>query len=81
MVEAIRNEYIRCPIGVHKSLIHKVFEVKSKLKPEFLSESSNKIKELVSEHGRAFITEQSETNSLSFSGDTPVDDYNKWEGS
>lgn len=80
-VEAIRNEHIKSPLGVHKSLSYKVFEIKNKLKPEFLSKSGNEIKEIVDKNGRAFITERVESNILSFSGDTPVDDYSKWDGS
>ncbi|MFK8055205.1 MAG: MBL fold metallo-hydrolase [Saprospiraceae bacterium] len=81
IVEAIRNEHVKAPIGVHKSLSYKVFERKKKLKPEFLSKSSSEIKSIVELHGRDFITNESETNIISFSGDTPVDDYSKWDGS
>lgn len=80
-VEAIRNEHIKCPVGIHKSLSYKVFEIKRKLKPEFKSTSSSEIKKVVDKHGRDFITEKMETNIISFSGDTPVDDYGKWDGS
>jgi len=80
-VEAIRNEHVKSPLGVHKSLSYKVFEIKNKLKPEFLSKTSNEIKEIVEKNGRGFITERLESNILSFSGDTPVDDYSKWDGS
>lgn len=80
-VEAIRNEHIKSPLGIHKSLSYKVFEIKHKLKSEFLSKSGNEIKEIVDMNGRDFITERVESNTLSFSGDTPVDDYSKWDGS
>ena len=80
-VEAIRNEHVKSPLGVHKSLSYKVFEIKNKLKSEFSSRSGKEIKEIVDKNGRDFITERVETNILSFSGDTPVDDYSKWDGS
>lgn len=80
-VEAIRNEHVKSPLGIHKSLSYKVFEIKNKLKPEFLSRSGNEIKDIVDKKGRDFITERVESNILSFSGDTPVDDYSKWDGS
>ncbi len=80
-VEAIRNEHIKCSKGVHKSLSYKVYEVKDKLKPEFLGKSNSDIKDVVINKGREFITEKFETNIISFSGDTPVDDYSKWDGS
>lgn len=81
VVEAIRNEHVKCPLGIHKSLSYKVYEIKNKLKPEFQSKSSSEIKEIVNKSGRDFITEQIQTNIISFSGDTPVDDYAKWDGS
>lgn len=81
VVEALRNEHVKCPVGIHKSLSYKVYELKNKLKPEFLSMSGDEIKQVVATKGRGFITEQMATNILSFSGDTPVDDYDKWDGS
>lgn len=80
-VEAIRNEHVKSPLGVHKSLSYKVFEIKNKLKAEFQSKSGQEIKEIARTKGREFITERVESNILSFSGDTPVDDYSKWDGS
>ncbi len=81
LVEAIRNEHVKSPIGINKSLSYKVIEIKKKLKTEFLSKSSNEIKEIARENGKDFITERIESNIISFSGDTPVDDYAKWDGS
>jgi len=80
-VEALRNEHVQCPIGVHKSLSYKVFEVKQKLKAEFLGLPGAEIGALAKEKGKDFISETIRTNLLSFSGDTPVDDYAKWDGS
>lgn len=81
VVKALRNEHIKSPIGMHKSLSYKVFEVKNKLKAEFQSKSGKEIKEIAREKGREFITDKIESNILSFSGDTPVDDYSKWDDS
>ncbi len=80
-VEAIRNEHIDCPVGVHKSLSYKVFETKNKLKPEFQAFTSDQIKNIAQEKGREFLTEITRKNIISFSGDTPVDDYSKWDHS
>ncbi len=33
-IQAIRNEHIQSPIGIHKSLSYKLYETKEKLKPE-----------------------------------------------
>jgi len=80
-VEAIRNEHIPATIGIHKSLSYKIFETKTKLKSEFQKVESTEIKRIVDEKGRDYITEKVRNNIISFSGDTPVDDYNKWDGS
>lgn len=80
VVEANRNEHVKSPIGVHKSFGYKILEIKNKLKAEFQSKSGAEISEIVKLHGRDFITESVENNILSYSGDTPVDDYEKWDG-
>ncbi|MEL7146176.1 MAG: MBL fold metallo-hydrolase [Bacteroidota bacterium] len=81
VVEAMRNEHIKCPVGVHKSLSYKAYEVKHKLKPEFLTLSGREIKDLITQKGREYAMQPVRTNIVSFSGDTPVDDYAKWDGS
>ena len=80
-VQAVRNEHIKSPIGIHKSLSYKLYETKSKLKPEFQNLDSIEIKKIVNQKGRDHITETHKKNIISFSGDTPVDDYAKWDGS
>jgi len=80
-VQAIRNEHVKCDIGIHKSLSYKVFETRQKLKPEFQHLSSKEIQEIVYTKGRLALTETVKQNIISFSGDTPVDDYEKWNHS
>lgn len=80
-VQAIRNEHVRADIGIHKSLSYKVFETKKKLKSEFQSLSGKEIQAIASTKGRDFLTETVKTNVISFSGDTPVDAYEKWNHS
>lgn len=81
VVEATRNEHVPCEQGVQKSLSYKVFEVKKKLKKEFRALSGQEIKSLVDQHGREFISDEIRKNIISFSGDTPVDDYSTWDSS
>lgn len=81
VVESIRNEHINCKKGIHKSLSFNVIELKQKLKPKFQTLSNKEIADLVKLHGSEFITEEIENNIISYSGDTPVDDYSKWDGS
>ena len=80
-VQAIRNEHIKAEKGVHKSLSYKVFETKKKLKPEFHQFNSKQIQEIANTKGRDFLTQTLAQNVISFSGDTPVDDYEKWNHS
>jgi len=81
LVEAIRNEHVPCEMGIHKSLSYKVFTVKRKLKAEFQACSGDEIKAIVQQYGRDYISNEVRRNLVSFSGDTPVDDYSKWQDS
>ncbi|MEL6846172.1 MAG: MBL fold metallo-hydrolase, partial [Bacteroidota bacterium] len=80
-VEAQRNEHIAVPQGVNKSLSYKVFTSKRKLKPEFAGLSNAELQRLAIKEGREALTEEFRRNVISFSGDTPVDDYDKWDQS
>lgn len=77
-VEAIRNNHVNAAPGVFKSLGYKVYQLKSKLKPEYLNLQQDEVKRLVGQLGKENITEQHRTNLLTYSGDTPVDDMAKW---
>jgi len=80
-VEAIRNEHIASPQNIFKSLSFKLFQTKQKLKREFIHLDGKSIKELIATKGRDSIMETINTNILSYAGDTPVDDYSKWDHS
>jgi len=80
-IDAVRNEHIICPQGVHKSLSYKLYTTKSKLKPEFKNYTSDQIKNIAIDKGKDFLSQTIRTNIISFSGDTPVDDYSKWDHS
>lgn len=80
-VRAIRNSHVLAEKGISKSLSFKVFEKKTKLKPEFLQYSGKEIQQLMKTKGKATLTEEIESNLISYSGDTPVEDYETWNGS
>ncbi len=80
-VEAIRNEHIVAPEEISKSLSFKVYQTKQKLKKEFTHLDGKSIKELISKKGRDHLMETVNTNILSYAGDTPVDNYDKWNHS
>ncbi len=80
-VEAFRNNHVQTKDDVSKSLSYKVYNVKSKLKKEFATLSPEQIRALTIEKGKEFTTEKIKTNILSYSGDTPVEDYSIWDNS
>ena len=80
-VEAIRNEHVAVPKEVSKSLSFKVFQTKQKLKEEFTHLKGDAIKKMIATHGRDYLMETINTNIISYAGDTPVDDYEKWDHS
>lgn len=80
-IKAIRNEHIKAPLGVHKSLSYQLIESKKKLKQEFNSLDQNQIKQIIQDKGRDFLLENKKRKLICFSGDTPVDDYSKWDNS
>ncbi|GJM62976.1 MBL fold metallo-hydrolase [Persicobacter diffluens] len=80
-IQALRNEHVKAPLGVHKSLSYKLYEVKEKLKAKYGHLSSSEIAGIAQEHGKGELTEIVKRKVISFSGDTPVDDYAKWDHS
>ncbi len=80
-IMAIRNNHIPVAPGIDKSLSFKLHATKKKLKPEFKHLNNEEIKHIVQEKGRDVLTTQVKTNVLSYSGDTPVEDYQRWDQS
>ena len=81
MVETIKNGHIEAEEGTCKSLSYNVFEVKRKLKDEFKVLSGLEIKKLIDEHGKDYTTYEVKTPLISYSGDTPVEDWDRWKNS
>ncbi len=80
LVKSIRNEHIEAPSHLIKSLGYEVLEVKHKLKAEFQELSGTAIKALRQARGNAYITEEKRRSLLTYTGDTPVRDYDLWSG-
>lgn len=78
-VRAIRNGHVDVPASMSKSLSYKVSQVKWKIKPEFANWAGPKIAQLAKEKGRAFISQEVEEPLLGYSGDSPVEDYERWD--
>lgn len=81
IVEPVQNGHVKAPEGATKSLSYKVMQVKRKLKPELAELSGLEIKKLKDEKGIAATTNEIRTNVISYSGDTPVEDYERFNGS
>lgn len=80
-VEAIRNNHVACDAHVHKSLGYKVVQVKSKLKEEYVALSGQEIRETIERLGKAATHTDMETILLSYSGDTPCENFEHWNNS
>ena len=81
LVHSIRNEHIEAPKNSIKSLSFDVIEVKQKLKEQFKTLSPKELQTLRLQKGNDFITEEKKRSILSYSGDTPVQDFDRWKHS
>lgn len=79
IVQAIRNGHVQAPADKSKSLSFKVSQLKRKIKPEFADLEGSEIARLAKDLGRNFISVQSQETLLGYSGDSPVEDYERWD--
>jgi ribonuclease Z len=79
-VQAIRNNHVPCPETTFKSLGYKIVQVKSKLKQEYASLSAAEIKAAIEAQGKAAVNDTIETVLLAYSGDTPCENFEHWQG-
>jgi len=78
-VKSIRNSHVAVPEAVTKSLSYQVIETKWKLLPEYQDLPGSEIKTMIAENGRAKVSEQVKNIVLSYSGDTPVEDFDRFD--
>lgn len=79
-VESIRNGHIQVEDHLNKSLSYKVSERKRKIKDEFIQLSGKEIAAISRDKGKNFLTREERSVLFGYSGDTPVEDYNRWDG-
>ena len=79
VVKTIRNGHIVAPPTKEKSFSFIVQHIKRKLKNEYKSLSGVEIGRLRQEKGEFAITDEVREDILGYSGDTPVEDYSRWE--
>lgn len=81
IVKSVRNEHVEAPPHIIKSVGYEILEVKQKLKEEFKHLSPLLIKTLRKEKGNDFISREQRQSILTYTGDTPVRDYDLWSTS
>ena len=79
-IRVIHNGHVPTKDGI-KSLSYKVIQSKMKLKPELTKLPGDEIKRIITEQGKESTHTEIQTNLLSYSGDTPVEDLTRWEQS
>jgi len=79
IVTPVRNGHVPAEKGITKSLGYSVAQVKRKLRPELAHLTGLEIKKMADEHGKESTTYEVRTNIISYSGDTPVEDINRWQ--
>jgi ribonuclease Z len=77
-VEAIRNGHVEVNNNITKSLSYKVFETKRKLKPEWSHLPGEELRQLSLEKGKDSLTYEVRNCVIGYSGDTPVEDIDRW---
>ncbi len=78
-IRSIRNGHILTDENIHKSLSYQLIQKKRKIKPEFKEMSGNEIAKIAKEKGQSFITTELVENILGYSGDSPIEDYSRWD--
>lgn len=81
VVIPVRNEHVTTDQNIIRSLSYKVMQVKQKVKPELSGLSAAALKQIIMERGKESTTMEVRTNLVGYSGDTPVQDLQRWDQS
>ena len=79
VVIPVRNGHVPVEQHIIKSLGYKVVQVRKKLKPEFAHLSGEELRQLGERIGRENLSYEIRENLLAYSGDTPVEECDKWD--
>lgn len=80
-VQALKNNHVPSNENIYKSLGYKVVSVKNKLKPEYVSLPPAEIIKAIETSGKEATHLTIETVLLSYSGDTPSENFENWNHS
>ncbi|BAV06269.1 RNAse Z [Filimonas lacunae] len=78
VVVPVINGHVPATPGTIKSLSYQVFQLKQKLKPEYIHLPGQEIKKLMETLGKETLTTEIRTPLVHYSGDTPVEDWDRW---
>ena len=79
LVKPIRNSHVPVDRHIIKSLGYQVIQTRKKVRPEFAHLSGEQLRQLAEQQGRESFSMEVRTNLLAYSGDTPVEDGDKWD--
>ena len=79
LVLPVRNGHVPVDKAIIRSLGYKVVQTRKKLKPEYLQLSGEELRQLGEKIGRDNLSMELRENLLIYSGDTPVEDADKYD--
>jgi len=79
LVKPIRNSHVPVDRHIIRSLGYQVIQTRKKLRPEFAHLTGEQLRQLAEQQGRDSFSMEVRTNLLAYSGDTPVEDGDKWD--
>ena len=80
LVMPARNGHVPVEQHIVKSLGYTVVQTRKKLKAEYATLSGEELRQLGERIGRENLSHELRENLLAYSGDTPVEDGAKWDG-
>jgi len=78
LVRPIRNSHVPADRHIIRSLGYQVIQTRKKLRPEYAHLTGEQLRQLAEQQGRDSFSMEVRTNLLAYSGDTPVEDGDKW---
>lgn len=79
LVKPTRNGHVPVAPDIIKSLGYMVIQTRKKLKPEYAHLTGEQLRQLGEAQGKDSLTTEIRANLLAYSGDTPVEDWAKWD--
>ena len=80
LVRPMRNGHVPAEPHIIKSLGYQVIQTRKKVRPEFAHLSGDQLRQLAEKEGRDSFSMEVREPLLGYSGDTPVEDGAKWDG-